>query len=63
METETKRGRGRPAGREFTAAKSLRLLAEDDARLAVLAQRWGCSQAAVIRRLLREAVPTVGASR
>lgn len=55
---ELKRGRGRPVGSvssRFTRARSLRLLAEDEADLVALSAEWRTSEAETLRRALREA--------
>lgn len=46
---------GRPRGRSFVHAKTLRFRDEDVERLRTLSEAWGCSESAVIRRLLAEA--------
>jgi hypothetical protein len=50
-----KQPRGRPKGKTFLKAKTLLLTDEDWAKLNGLAGRWGCSGAAAVRRLIREA--------
>jgi hypothetical protein len=59
MAIEKKRT-GRPAGREANHPKTFRLRDEDERRLKLLKDSWGCSEAAVIRRLLLEAVKQEG---
>jgi hypothetical protein len=59
MET-TKRKRGRPPGKEYAATRTLLLTEEDNEALNELAQRWGCSAAAVVRRLIREKAAELG---
>jgi hypothetical protein len=49
----TKRGPGRPAGKDYPAARTLLLTHEDNALLAELARGWRCSAAEVVRRLIR----------
>lgn len=61
MEQPRNRG-GRPEGKDFPHVKTFRLRAEDVERLAALANRWGSSEAAVIRRLLLEAARAEGLS-
>jgi hypothetical protein len=52
---EEKRGRGRPAGRAYSGAKHLRLLADDVTDLQLLAERWRSTESEAIRRAIREA--------
>ena len=52
MET-TKRKPGRPPGKEFPAARTLLLTDEDNEALNALADKWECSAAEVVRRLIR----------
>jgi hypothetical protein len=52
---QPKRPRGRPPIRTAPHPKTFRLRDEDAQRLSVLAGVWGCSEVAVIRRLLLEA--------
>jgi hypothetical protein len=59
MSTEKKRT-GRPAGREANYPKTFRFRDEDERRLKLLKDTWGCSEAAVIRRLLLDAVKQGG---
>lgn len=47
--------RGRPEGKDYGVVRSIRLTHEDLGRVKELAERWGCSEPAVIRRLIREA--------
>lgn len=54
MDTLPKRGRGRPAGRDFEITKSLRFRPEDNRRMQALASLKGCSEAAVVRAALQE---------
>ena len=58
--TEPTRGRGRPPGADYGVVKSIRFTEEDERLLAWLAREWGCSEAAVVRRLLREGAKEVG---
>jgi|SRR5579862_5289021 len=53
MDTQ-QRERGRPEGKEFTKARTLLLSPEEDQALRQMAQGWGCSAAAAMRRLIRE---------
>ena len=48
------RTRGRPRGQDYGLVRSLRFAATDVKLLAALARRWGCSEAAAVRRLIRE---------
>lgn len=48
-----KRDRGRPRGKTYLKAKTLLLTEEDFVLLEKLAQKWGCSGAAAVRRLIR----------
>jgi hypothetical protein len=59
MEKQPKR-RGRPAGKDFPAARTLLLTREDDVVLNDLARSWGCSAAAAVRRLIREKATELG---
>jgi hypothetical protein len=59
MEKQPK-SRGRPAGKEFPAARTLLLTSEDDVVLNDLARTWGCSAAAAVRRLIREKATELG---
>jgi plasmid stabilization system protein ParE len=52
--------RGRPAGKEFPAARTLLLTNEDNDALDGLARTWGCSAAAAVRRLIREKAAEMG---
>lgn len=46
--------RGRPPGRDFEVAKTLRFAPQDAELLRALSNLWGCSEAAAVRRLIRE---------
>jgi hypothetical protein len=61
MSTEKKR-MGQPVGRGANYPKTFRFREEDERRLKLLKDTWGCSEAAVIRRLLLEAVKQEGLS-
>jgi len=49
----TKRRPGRPAGKDYPAARTVLLTYEDHELLAELARWWRCSAAEVVRRLIR----------
>lgn len=57
---EDKRPRGRPVGKDYGVVKSVRLTQRDDALLGALADERGCSEAAVLRQLLRKAAKSAG---
>jgi hypothetical protein len=52
--------RGRPPGKEFSTARTLLLTPDDDVSLNALAELWGCSAAAAVRRLIRERAADAG---
>lgn len=60
MRSATSNKGGRPPGRDFPHVKSFRFRDEDEERIKGLADRWGSSEAAVIRRLLQEAAAREG---
>jgi hypothetical protein len=49
-----KRGRGRPPGKDYEVAKSVRLGADEERLLKALSDLYSCSEAAVIRRAIKE---------
>lgn len=55
-----KQSRGRPVGKDYGVVKSIRLTHRDDVLLGALADEWGCSEAAVLRQLLRKAAKAAG---
>lgn len=62
MRTEATEKRGRPTGRDYGVVRSMRLTEQDLEILKDLSESWGCSEPAVVRRLLREAAARKAAS-
>jgi len=62
MSEPNRRPRGRPRGRGYGVVKSVRFTEGDDELLAALARERGCSEAAVLRQLLRNAAKEAGIS-
>jgi predicted DNA-binding protein len=58
MGTSTKRT-GRPTGKQYGQAKSIRFGPEDQERLRLLAKSWRCSEAAAVRRAVLDAAKRV----
>jgi hypothetical protein len=50
---------GRPSGKQYGQAKSIRFGPEDQERLRLLARSWRCSEAAAVRRAVWDAAKTV----
>jgi hypothetical protein len=61
-ESQPKRGR-KKVEKGYLLSRSFRFQEEDVARLEELSRRWRCSTAAVIRRLLAEAIEEPGAEK
>lgn len=57
---DEQRPKGRPLGKSYGSVKSIRFTPADAYLLRALAEAWGCSEAAVMRRLLRDGAKKAG---